>query len=50
VAEAKQTSEPLTDEEAMIMDTLEAEAVHIDDLARKLDLDIGRLSGTSAST
>jgi DNA processing protein len=36
---------PLTDDEAMVIDSLEADAVHIDDLARKLTLPSGRLSG-----
>jgi DNA processing protein len=36
---------PLTDDEAMVIDSLEAESVHIDDLARKLTLPTGRLSG-----
>lgn len=36
---------PLTDAEAMIIDSLEIEPVHIDDLARKLDFPAGRLSG-----
>lgn len=36
---------PLTDEEAMVMDCLEADPVHIDDLARRLALAAGRLSG-----
>ncbi|BBO89017.1 DNA-processing protein DprA [Desulfosarcina ovata] len=35
----------LTNEEAMVMDKLDAEPVHIDDLARKLALPVGRLSG-----
>jgi DNA processing protein len=36
---------PLTDDEGMVIDSLEAESVHIDDLARKLTLPSGRLSG-----
>ncbi|MBC2710007.1 MAG: DNA-protecting protein DprA [Desulfosarcina sp.] len=36
---------PLTDEEAMVIGSLEADPVHIDDLARKLSLPSGRLSG-----
>ena len=36
---------PLTDEEAMVMHCLEAEPVHIDDLARQLSLAPGRLPG-----
>lgn len=36
---------PLTDEEAMVIDCLEADPVHIDDLARKLTFPSGRLSG-----
>jgi DNA processing protein len=36
---------PLTDDEAMVIDSLEADAVHIDDIARKLTLPPGRLSG-----
>jgi DNA processing protein len=36
---------PLTEAEAMVIDTLEAEPVHIDDLARKLAFPSGRLSG-----
>lgn len=36
---------PLTDEEAMVIDILEAEPVHIDDLARQFSLAAGRLSG-----
>ena len=39
------TYPPLTDEEAMVIDSLEADPVHIDDLARKLALASGRLSG-----
>jgi DNA processing protein len=35
----------LTDEEAVVIDSLEAEPVHIDDLARRLALASGRLSG-----
>ena len=35
----------LTDEEAMVIDSLEYDPVHIDDLARKLSLASGRLSG-----
>jgi len=35
----------LTESEAMVMDSLEAEPVHIDDLARKLGLPSGKLSG-----
>ena len=37
---------PLTDDEAMVMDKLEAEPIHIDDLARLLTLAPGRLAGT----
>ncbi len=36
---------PLTDDEAMVIDSLEDEPVHIDDLARKLTFPTGRLSG-----
>jgi DNA processing protein len=36
---------PLTDTEAMVMDKLEADPIHIDDLARQLTLPAGRLSG-----
>jgi DNA processing protein len=36
---------PLTDEEAMVIDSLEADPVHIDDLVRRLQLGSGRLSG-----
>ena len=36
---------PLTDEEAMVIDCLEADPVHIDDLARRLALGSGPLSG-----
>jgi DNA processing protein len=36
---------PLTDEEAMVIDSLEADPVHIDELARQLPLAAGRLSG-----
>ena len=36
---------PLTDEEARVIDGLDVEPVHIDDLARKLGLQAGRLSG-----
>jgi DNA processing protein len=36
---------PLTNEEAVVMDNLEAEPIHIDDLARKVSLASGRLSG-----
>jgi DNA processing protein len=36
---------PLTDEEAMVIDRLEADPVHIDDLARRLALGSGPLSG-----
>jgi len=36
---------PLTDDEAMVIDSLEADAVHIDDLARRLTFPPGRLSG-----
>jgi DNA processing protein len=36
---------PLTDDEAMVIDYLEADAVHIDDLARRLTFPPGRLSG-----
>jgi DNA processing protein len=43
--QALQKVGPLTDEEAMIMDTLEANPVHIDDLARKLKMGSGLLSG-----
>lgn len=39
------TYPPLTDEEAMVIDSLEADPVHIDDLARKLAFTSGRLSG-----
>lgn len=35
----------LTEAEAMVMDNLEAETIHIDDLARKVKLPSGRLSG-----
>ncbi len=35
----------LTDEEAMVIDGLEADAIHIDDLARQLTFPPGRLSG-----
>jgi DNA processing protein len=35
----------LTDEEGMVIDRLEADPVHIDDLARRLTLASGRLSG-----
>jgi DNA processing protein len=35
----------LTDDEAMVIDSLEADPVHIDDLARKLTFTPGRLSG-----
>ena len=43
--ESEQTIPPLTDEEAMVIDSLEADPIHIDDLARKLALASGRLSG-----
>lgn len=36
---------PLTDEEARVIDSLDVEPVHIDDLARKLAFQAGRLSG-----
>lgn len=36
---------PLTDAEAMVMDKLEADPVHIDDLVRRLPMPAGRLSG-----
>lgn len=36
---------PLTDEEAMVIDTLEAEPVHIDDVVRKLPLPAGKIAG-----
>ena len=36
---------PLTGEEAMVIDSLEADPVHIDDLARRLALPSGRLAG-----
>jgi DNA processing protein len=36
---------PLTEAEAMVIDNLDAEPVHIDDLARKLAFPSGRLSG-----
>jgi DNA processing protein len=36
---------PLTDEEGMVIDILEADPIHIDDLARRLALASGRLSG-----
>ena len=36
---------PLTDEEAMVIDRLAVEPVHIDDLARRLGLEARRLSG-----
>ena len=36
---------PLTDAEAMVMDCLEADPVHIDDLVRQLSIAPGRLSG-----
>ena len=36
---------PLTDEEAMVIDSLEADPIHIDDLARRLALPSGRLAG-----
>jgi DNA processing protein len=39
------TRPPLTDEEGMVIDRLEADPVHIDDLARRLTLASGRLSG-----
>jgi DNA processing protein len=42
---AASTHPPLTDTEAMIMDSLDAEPIHIDDLARKSGLPTGRLSG-----
>jgi DNA processing protein len=35
----------LTDDEAMVIDKLEADSVHIDVLARKLTFSSGRLSG-----
>jgi DNA processing protein len=40
----KQSRPILTDDEAMVIDCLEADAVHIDDLARKLTFPSGRLS------
>ena len=36
---------PLTDEEAVVMDILEADPVHIDELAKRLPLASGRLAG-----
>ncbi len=36
---------PLTDEEAMVIDCLEADPVHIDELCRRLAIAPGRLSG-----
>jgi DNA processing protein len=44
-APAQATLPPLTDEEAMVMHNLEAEPVHIDDLARQLSLAPGLLPG-----
>jgi len=41
----KPSAPPLTDDEAMVIDKLEADSVHIDDLARKLTFSSGRLSG-----
>lgn len=41
----KQANPALTDEEARVIDHLDVEAVHIDDLARKLGLPSGQLSG-----
>lgn len=41
----RETMPPLTDAEAMVIDCLEADPVHIDDLARHLSLASGRLSG-----
>ena len=42
---SKPETPTLTDDEAMVIDSLEADAVHIDDLARRLTLSSGRLSG-----
>jgi DNA processing protein len=39
------TCPPLTDEEAMVIDSLDADPVHIDDLTRKVAFASGRLSG-----
>lgn len=39
------TLPPLTEAEAMVMDKLEADPIHIDDLVRQLPLPAGRLSG-----
>ena len=36
---------PLTDEEAMVMDSLEADPTHIDELAKRLSMASGRLAG-----
>jgi len=36
---------PLTDDEAVVMDSLEADPVHIDELAKRLQLASGRLAG-----
>lgn len=36
---------PLTDEEAVVIDTLEAEPLHIDDVARRLSLPPGKIAG-----
>ncbi len=44
-AQAEALTKSLTDEEAMIIDNLEAEPIHIDDLARRLSFESGRLSG-----
>ena len=41
----KPAAPALTDDEAMVIDSLEADSVHIDDLARRLTLSSGRLSG-----
>ncbi len=44
-APPKPATPALTDDEAMVIDKLEADAVHIDDLARRLTLSSGQLSG-----
>ncbi len=45
VPDRQPTIVPLTDEEAMVIDILEADPVHIDRLARRLTLAAGRMSG-----
>ena len=41
----KPSTPALTEDEAMVIDSLEADSVHIDDLSRRLALSSGRLSG-----